>query len=89
MQPLKEIEAAVIGDFVPVESIEVGLGVVCECVAYKYVHCDTKKRRMKRNKSTSPTHTRHAAANNTYTIVGHWMPSLTGLKELYQLSPHT
>ena len=24
MQPLKEIEAAVIGDFVPLESIEVG-----------------------------------------------------------------
>lgn len=39
MQPLKEIEAAVIGDFVPVESIEVGLGVVCEtgeCCVYMY-----------------------------------------------------
>lgn len=30
VQPLKEIEAAVIGDFVPVESIEVSQPIICQ-----------------------------------------------------------
>lgn len=66
MQPLKEIEAAVIGDFVPVESIEVGLGVVCEtgeCVVYicMYIYIytlyiNTKKNEKEGRGEINPLH---------------------------------